>query len=53
MGDDCHLIHGRKMKNGWSWFPIEGNGHPTITDLESHYKDSYCGMDDHKPYTMF
>ena len=36
------------------WFPIEGDGHPTIdTDIDTHYKDSYCEMDDHKPYTRF
>ena len=33
------------------WFPIEGDGHPTIdTDLDTRYKDSYGGMDDHKPF---
>ena len=49
--DICiHMCHGQNMV----WFPIEGDGHPTIdTDLDTHYKDSYCGMDDHKPYTMF
>ena len=44
------------LRQNMVWFSIEGDGHPTIgTDLDSHiaiyshYKDSYCGMDGHKP----
>ena len=45
-----HMCDGQNMV----WFPIEGDGHPNIdTDLDTHCKDSYCGMDDNKPYTMF
>ena len=45
-----HMCHGQNM----FWFPIEGDGHATIdTDFDTHYMDSYCGMDDHTPYTMF
>ena len=45
-----YMCHGQNMV----WFPIEVDGHPTTdTDLDTHYKESYCGMDDHKPYSMF
>ena len=45
-----HMCHGQNM----FWFPIIGDGHATIdTDFDTHYMDSYCGMDDHTPYTMF
>ena len=42
------------LRQNMVWFPLEGDGHPTIdTDLDTYCKDSYHGMDDHKPYTMF
>ena len=44
------MCHGQNMV----WFPIEGDGHPTIdTDLDTQYKDSYSVINDKKHIPCF